>query len=53
LSGRLRGIASEWSPQFSGYVAGAIEAASLGVQALSEFAVREHDLSESHLPARN
>ncbi|MEO6292400.1 MAG: FAD-dependent oxidoreductase [Burkholderiaceae bacterium] len=32
--GRLTGIASEWSPQFPGYVAGAIEAASLGVQAL-------------------
>lgn len=32
---RLIGIASEWSPQFPGYVAGAIEAASLGVQALS------------------
>lgn len=33
-SGRLTGIASEWSPQFPGYVAGAIEAASLGVKAL-------------------
>jgi monoamine oxidase len=33
-SGRLTGIASEWSRQFPGYVAGAIEAASLGVQAL-------------------
>ena len=33
-SGRLTGIASEWSPQFPGYVAGAIEAASLGVAAL-------------------
>ena len=33
-SGRLTGIASEWSPQFPGYVAGAIEAASLGVEAL-------------------
>lgn len=37
-SGRLTGIASEWSPQFPGYVAGAIEAASLGLQALPEFA---------------
>ncbi len=36
--GRLTGIASEWSPQFPGYLAGAIEAASLGVQALPEFA---------------
>jgi len=35
--GRLIGIASEWSPQFPGYVAGAVEAASLGVQALPEF----------------
>jgi|TARA_R110000744_G_scaffold11460_4_gene34725 monoamine oxidase len=32
----LVGIASEWSRQFPGYVAGAIEAASLGVQALPE-----------------
>lgn len=31
---RIWGVASEWSPQFSGYVAGAIEAATLGVQAL-------------------
>lgn len=31
----LTGIASEWSPQFPGYVAGAIEAARLGVQALT------------------
>jgi len=30
--GRLTGIASEWSPQFPGYLAGAIEAARLGVQ---------------------
>ncbi len=30
-SGRLTGIASEWSPQFPGYVAGAVEAANLGV----------------------
>lgn len=28
---RLTGIASEWSPQFPGYVAGAIEAAELGL----------------------
>lgn len=32
--GRLTGIASEWSPQFPGYIAGAVEAAHLGVQAL-------------------
>lgn len=32
--GRLTGIASEWSLQFPGYLAGAIEAAHLGVQAL-------------------
>ncbi|MDN7682841.1 MULTISPECIES: flavin monoamine oxidase family protein [Burkholderia] len=31
---RLTGIASEWSQQFPGYVAGAIEAASAGVHAL-------------------
>lgn len=29
----LTGISSEWSPQFPGYVAGAVEAAELGVQA--------------------
>jgi monoamine oxidase len=34
-SGRLTGIGSEWSRQFPGYVAGAIEAAGLGVQSLS------------------
>jgi monoamine oxidase len=28
--GRLIGVASEWSPQFPGYVAGAIEAVSRG-----------------------
>ena len=41
--GCLTGIASEWSPQFPGYVAGAIEAASLGVQALAGFAAQEND----------
>lgn len=39
-SGHLTGIASEWSPQFSGYVAGAVEAVSLGVQALPAFSER-------------
>lgn len=33
-SGRMAGIGSEWSPQFSGYLAGAIEAASLGIEGL-------------------
>lgn len=32
--GRMVGVASEWSPQFPGYVAGAIEAAHLGVQSI-------------------
>ena len=32
----LTGIGSEWSPQFSGYLAGAVEAASLGVESLLE-----------------
>jgi monoamine oxidase len=31
---RLTGIASEWSPQFPGYIAGAIEAAGVAVQRL-------------------
>lgn len=35
-AGRLTGIGSEWSPQFSGYVAGAIDAASRGVGALPQ-----------------
>ncbi len=39
-SGRLTGIASEWSPQFPGYVAGAVEAASLGVEGLRVLAAR-------------
>ncbi|MCX2684449.1 MULTISPECIES: flavin monoamine oxidase family protein [Pseudomonas] len=36
--GCLTGIASEWSPQFPGYLAGAVEAARLGVQALHALA---------------
>lgn len=32
--GRFTAIGSEWSPQFSGYIAGAIEAASLGIAQL-------------------
>ncbi|SEK14165.1 flavin monoamine oxidase family protein [Paraburkholderia diazotrophica] len=39
--GRLVGVGSEWSPHFPGYVAGAIEAASLGVCALKVAATRE------------
>ena len=36
-AGRLTGIGSEWSRQFPGYVAGAIEAASVGVRSLVAF----------------
>ena len=32
--GRLTGIGSEWSSQFPGYVAGAIDAASRGLESL-------------------
>lgn len=32
---RLIGIASEWSPEFSGYVAGAVDAARRGVEVLA------------------
>lgn len=32
--GRIVGVASEWSPQFPGYIAGAIEAARLGVRSI-------------------
>jgi monoamine oxidase len=35
-AGRLTGIGSEWSPHFPGYLAGAIEAAHIGVQALRD-----------------
>ena len=31
-AGKITGIASEWSPRFSGYLAGAIDAASVGMQ---------------------
>ena len=34
--GRITGIASEWSPQFPGYLAGAVEAAASGVSKLLE-----------------
>ncbi|WP_416401767.1 flavin monoamine oxidase family protein [Alicycliphilus denitrificans] len=33
-SGQLVGIASEWSPEFPGYVAGAVDAARRGVEAV-------------------
>jgi len=49
-SGRLTGIASEWSPQFPGYIAGAIEAASLGVQALPVFGVQTEGTSAIPAP---
>jgi monoamine oxidase len=39
-SGRITGIASEWSLQFPGYIAGAIEAASSGVESLAAFSLR-------------
>ena len=38
--GRLTGIGSEWSPQFPGYVAGAVEAAHLGVEGLLVLSAR-------------
>lgn len=44
-SGRLTGIASEWSRQFPGYVAGAIDAATSGVEALFGWATQEDDLA--------
>ncbi|WP_036135681.1 flavin monoamine oxidase family protein [Luteimonas mephitis] len=44
--GRILGIASEWSPRFPGYLAGAIEAAELGVRAVlgtrGQTSSREH-----------
>lgn len=41
-AGRLVGIASEWSPRFPGYVAGAIEAAGNGVRTLTSQAAATH-----------
>lgn len=38
--GRLTGIASEWSRQFPGYVAGAVDAASRGVHAIPEITAK-------------
>ena len=40
-AGCVTGIASEWALRFPGYVAGAIEAAGLGVEALAERANEE------------
>ncbi len=41
--GRLMGIASEWSEQFPGYVAGAVEAAHAAVSALAQAAGADLD----------
>jgi monoamine oxidase len=49
---RLTGIASEWSPQFPGYVAGAIEAAGLAVQRLVAGGRRDVPLAIP-VPSRN
>jgi monoamine oxidase len=38
---RLVGIASEWSPTYPGYVAGAIDAAAAGVRAVAEAMARK------------
>ncbi|GGF26940.1 hypothetical protein GCM10011611_36190 [Aliidongia dinghuensis] len=47
--GRIVGIASEWSPRFPGYVAGAVEAAGQGVAALTS---PEIIRSSSPIPAK-
>jgi len=47
----LTGIGSEWSQQFPGYTAGAIEAASLGVQNLPESVLRGKISARSNLPS--
>jgi monoamine oxidase len=41
--GRLAGIASEWSPAFPGYVAGAIDAADRGVRAMRDARARDEE----------
>jgi len=38
--GLITGIASEWSPEFGGYLAGAVDAAARGVQAQQPFPLR-------------
>lgn len=48
--GRLTGIASEWSPQFPGYVAGAVEAASLALQRLPEGGLPDGRTVHFHAP---
>lgn len=48
--GRLTGIASEWSPQFPGYVAGAVEAASLALQRLAEGGLPDGRTVHFHAP---
>ena len=40
--GRITGIASEWSPRFPGYVAGAIDAAARGTQNLVADMLQSH-----------
>jgi monoamine oxidase len=44
-AGRITGIASEWSPQFAGYLAGAVDAAANGVEALQLLASAERGAS--------
>ncbi|HCF3941556.1 FAD-dependent oxidoreductase [Pseudomonas aeruginosa] len=44
-SGWFTGIASEWSPQFPGYVAGAVEAASRGIQNITTSLRRQRNNS--------
>ncbi len=48
--GRLTGIASEWSPQFPGYVAGAVEAASLALKRLTEGGLQDGYPLHLHAP---
>lgn len=48
--GCLAGIASEWSSQFPGYVAGAIDAAALGVQVLASLDGRHEILASRSRP---
>ncbi|HEP8424918.1 TPA: FAD-dependent oxidoreductase [Pseudomonas aeruginosa] len=49
-SGQIIGIGSEWSPQFPGYIAGAIESASRGVQSIRALAVKERNPSVTLRP---
>lgn len=50
---RVTGIASEWSPQFPGYLAGAIEAATFGIEKLLKDFIKEEPIFDHFTPVRS